>query len=106
MTSVMNGRIVFTYDEWIKNKKINNVQESPAKCAMCDGDGEHECECGDTHTCESCNGTGEMENQHKVYELALREEIQRLNAWIDGDKTIHPTIDKTEGLCGCRLCQN
>lgn len=30
-------------------------------CVECDGTGEHECSCGDTHECHGCNGVPTVE---------------------------------------------
>lgn len=32
--------------------------ELEIECATCDGFGTHECDCGHSHSCEDCGGTG------------------------------------------------
>lgn len=36
--------------------KRNGVKK--IRCDFCDGEGEHECECGAEHECHQCGGTG------------------------------------------------
>lgn len=31
-------------------------------CDICDGTGDHECECGHLHRCENCDGYGELDD--------------------------------------------
>ena len=48
---------------FIKNSEriaemIEAEKFKPSKCWLCDGTGEHECECGDEHECSWCLGVG------------------------------------------------
>lgn len=44
-----------SFDQWLKANPDLPQQES---CPVCEGDGRHECECGHSHRCENCVGTG------------------------------------------------
>ncbi len=33
-------------------------EEEPEQCDTCLGEGDHECDCGHTHDCDECDGTG------------------------------------------------
>lgn len=81
MTRVIDGAKVFDYSEWIKLPEVINMLNESGECSTCYGSGEHECECGDTHTCGACNGTGNNINLREHYEHMLREEIKKLSAW-------------------------
>lgn len=58
------------FEDWLAISDVREYlelefknQESEEDCPYCDGDGEHECECGDTHTCLGCNGSGRDSDQ-------------------------------------------
>ena len=36
----------------------DHPKEEPEQCDTCLGDGDHECDCGHTHDCDDCDGTG------------------------------------------------
>jgi hypothetical protein len=85
MTTIYSGIKVLTYAEWIKLPAVKEMGATLKDCVVCDGAGDHECECGDTHECRACSGTGKCENFHDIYEAILRSEIVSLKLWIDGD---------------------
>jgi hypothetical protein len=41
------------------------------RCGECDGDGIHECECGDQHNCGGCDGSGY--NDIRIEEMTVPE---------------------------------
>jgi hypothetical protein len=45
-----------TPDEWLSVN--NDLEETAEECDECMGSGEHECDCGNTHECSACDGTG------------------------------------------------
>jgi hypothetical protein len=86
MTRLYQGVKVLTYEESIKLPLIPEAGLKQERCDVCDGMGDHECECGDTHECRACDGTGYAYKTHADYVGALRSEIEHLQAWITGDK--------------------
>ena len=84
MTKVYDGVTVLTYDEWQKKPEVKEMYGETAECSICDGTGEHECECGDTHECGACDGSGKSIDLREMYEKELRDEIGRLHAWQEG----------------------
>ena len=93
MTKIIDGLHVLTYDEWIKTPEISNMLEEAEECLTCDGEGIHECECGDTHDCGNCSRTGKskIEDLSDEYNRTLRNELQKLIAWKKGLKTKNPS---------------
>jgi hypothetical protein len=95
MTTIYDGVKVLTYDEWSKRPAvINDLLGELEDCPTCEGEGEHECDCGDTHDCGACNGSGKSENYRYVYESLLRKEIMELSLWIAGIPIKVPSIEK------------
>ena len=82
---VVDGIHVLTYDEWVKRADVSDMLLDVEDCPTCDGDGEHECECGHTHDCGACMGSGKSEDFRELYESSLREELKNLLAWKNGD---------------------
>lgn len=71
-----------TFDQWLEI----NPQPPVENCPMCDGSGEHECECGHTHACGVCDGTGRAGPDYLVlarqqYEREKAADVARLAAW-------------------------
>jgi DnaJ-class molecular chaperone len=85
MTQLIEGIRVLKYEEWVNLPSVKQMGATLKKCDTCYGDGEHECECGDTHECQACGGSGKEENYRDIYEAILRDEIQRLKGWISGE---------------------
>jgi hypothetical protein len=83
MTKVIDGVRVLEFDEWHKKPSVIELENEIPKCEMCD-DGEHECECGDTHDCGRCHGTGKEESLKDIYTRALKKELEKLLAWREG----------------------
>lgn len=81
---------VLTFEEWVKNPEVA-LMKAEVTCDECNGTGEHECECGDTHTCGYCDGDGKSVNFRETYEQTLRDEIERLRRWVDGVKIEEPS---------------
>jgi hypothetical protein len=84
MTKVIEGVKVLTYDEWQKLPEVLEMFGTLNECSTCDGEGVHECECGHTHTCNACDGSGKENDFRDIYETKLRDEIRKLIAWRDG----------------------
>lgn len=86
MTTIFQGVKVLTYAEWITLPSVKEMGASLDDCDVCDGRGEHKCECGNTHECPACDGAGKVENMRDIYEARLRSEIENLQSWVSGDK--------------------
>jgi len=84
MTKIIQDMTVYTYNEWFKLPAVQEMYGKLKDCPTCDGEGEHECECGDTHDCNACGGSGKEKDNREIYEHLLREEIKSLHGWIDG----------------------
>lgn len=73
-----------TFEEWVvANPDISDDEES--ECPHCDGEGEHECECGDTHPCGNCDGTGKTGDgatQKEKYKIQKAIDEARLDKWL------------------------
>jgi len=82
---------VLKFEQWRNKPEVAEMYAQVDECGMCDGSGEHECSCGDTHECGQCNGAGKERDLREIYERELRTEIQHLREWIDGTKTKTPT---------------
>ena len=95
MTKVYDGVTVLTYDEWQKKPEVSALYAEVDECDMCHGTGDHDCECGDTHTCGKCNGAGKEMNLREMYERELRDEIKRLRAWSEGKGIRNPSSGLT-----------
>lgn len=91
MTKVYDGVTVLTYDEWQKKPEVKGLYEESDECDVCEGSGEHTCECGNTHECEECDGSGKEINLREMYEKVLRDEIKRLRAWQEGKAIRNPS---------------
>lgn len=91
MTKVIDGITVLTYEEWKKSPAIKELADSIEVCDTCDGTGEHECDCGDTHECGACDGSGKLQDICDVYERLLRGELEKLLQWRDGLPIKHPS---------------
>ena len=89
MTAVIDGITVLTYEEWFKLPDVKKLYEEleDNECGYCYGSGEHTCDCGDTHDCHECGGSG-CENPSRdirgMYEAALRNELEKLLQWREG----------------------
>ena len=66
---LLSGRLEFGNPDQIRasnfikeSERIAEMIEAqeikPFKCSMCNGTGEHECDCGDEHPCQSCREMG------------------------------------------------
>lgn len=81
---VINGVHVLTLDEWKKIPAVKELEAEFEPCPECHGDGTHECDCGDVHDCHECDGEGKTITLDKVYQQALREELEKLLQWREG----------------------
>ena len=52
-------------------------------CEDCDGDGAHECSCGDTHRCRTCNGEGSSPGTTKCEECNGTGKVTNLEFPVD-----------------------
>jgi len=84
MTKVIDGMHVLTYEEWKKRPAVVEMLRTAPECESCNGDGHHECNCGNDHECNTCDGTGKTINYRNEYEFRLRAEIRNLQKWILG----------------------
>ncbi len=83
-----------SFEEWEalpENQKLKEqLLEEETDCEECNGEGEHECECGDVHTCLACDGTGKEEYgelsveqaMKSIYKKQLADEKEKLNKWM------------------------
>ena len=60
-------------------------------CDHCNGEGEHECNCGDIHDCHFCDGTGKEygfdsieKKARDIYESYLYADKKKLERWTQG----------------------
>lgn len=81
MTKIINGIHVRTYEEWILILEVKEIVETLEECTVCDGEGTHECKCGDTHSCGNCLGDGKQDNLQDMYNKEVKEELQKLLIW-------------------------
>ncbi len=82
---ILDGVHIFTYDEWKRKPEVSDELLDVEDCLTCDGEGEHECECGHKHDCVACNGSGKTEDFREIYEAQLRDELKKLLSWKTGD---------------------
>jgi hypothetical protein len=95
MSKIIDGVHVLTYDEWKNKPEVADELLDVEECSTCDGDGVHECECGDTHDCMVCSGSGKAVDFRERYEAILRDELKKLLAWKNGEP-IKPNNRVTE----------
>ena len=81
MTNIIDGIHVFTYEEWSKRSDVSEMLSQSEDCPTCGGEGEHQCECGDTHECRACSGDGKTTDFREKYESLLRDELNKLLTW-------------------------
>lgn len=92
MAQLFDGVHVRTFEEW-KALPGNELSDLDETCYICDGEGKHRCECGHSHECAECDGSGttrDSQDARKVYEKELRDEIERMKDFINGFPTKHP----------------
>ena len=85
MTAHIDDVTVMTFIEWECLPEVKKMYDEAPICERCDGNGQHECECGDTHECVACHGSGKIINLRNIYEKQLRSEIERLRSWKKGE---------------------
>ena len=71
---------VYTYEEFIRSNNITD-EERYETCDICNGEGEHTCDCGYTHDCEECNGEGRLDIIKTEYERLCKEQSMKLEEW-------------------------
>ena len=81
---VIDGVHVLTLEEWKNTPAVKEREAEFEDCPECNGDGTHECECGNVHDCHECDGEGKTSTLDKVYQSELRAELQKLVLWRDG----------------------
>lgn len=91
MSKKVNGHSVLTYQEWLECPGVKDLLASTYDdCPVCDGEGEHVCECGDSHGCSTCGGEGQENNLRELYEATLLDQLQKIKLWMEGKKIEHP----------------
>lgn len=91
MTTVIDGVKVLEFKEWEKRPAVQDLYGQIDECDICYGSGDHECDCGDTHDCGACGGSGKEKDIRDVYETMLQNELKKLIAWREGIAIKHPS---------------
>lgn len=81
---LFEGVTVLSFNAWKDQEGVHELLLDAGECDVCHGAGSHDCECGDTHECRACEGTGHQIKLRDLYEKELRAEIHKLRAWRDG----------------------
>ena len=81
---VIDGIHVLSFEEWKKIPSVLEMEEGFEDCPTCGGDGKHECDCGNIHDCNDCDGNGKSQNLDKIYREELRKELQLFLDWKNG----------------------
>ena len=70
-----------TFLEWCRDNEdlVNEIREQAKlmECETCEGTGRHECECGHTHTCLQCKGTGKINGVTDPVKQKYNEIVER-----------------------------
>lgn len=90
----------------VKDQRLKLECECAVKCSACRGRGEHKCDCGDSHDCYKCNGSGSTYDPacEKCRGVGLREHVVRNGylrfgrAWFDA-KYISLVRDALGDVC-------
>lgn len=74
-----------SFNQWKLENADMLADLLPEDCDICEGSGEHDCECGHTHTCRACHGTGRLNGAKDVsrdlYENYLKKDKEKLARW-------------------------
>lgn len=87
MCKVVDGFTVYTFDEWKELPEVKEIAEQiedkSEKCSECNGEGDHECECGHRHECGFCDGKGTtgIGTLKDLYEEELSKELKKMLEW-------------------------
>ena len=82
---------VKTFKQWTADNAdmLEELEATPTICDVCDGDGRHECDCGDMHHCRNCHGSGKLNTNiaQDLYHKYLSGDAERIKRW--GKEPIH-----------------
>lgn len=70
----------YTFEQFIEMNQIPD-DERFDECEVCNGEGDHECECGDVHECSNCHGAGKIDNLKIGYDRMCKEEDKKWEEW-------------------------
>jgi DnaJ-class molecular chaperone len=81
----------FTFQEWCSaNPEIKELH-SDDECLECDGEGEYECNYGDYHECNFCDGTGKnnkVVTLEEIYKDQRKKDEELLLKWTAGQARV------------------
>jgi DnaJ-class molecular chaperone len=79
----MSERHVMTFEEW--KKRNPDIEEDTDECPECNGEGEHECDCGDLHECGFCDGTGVVGGKtlQEIFYDQYKRDMKALERWLE-----------------------
>lgn len=60
--------------------------DGSGECSSCEGSGDHECECGDQHSCRDCDGSGDCDMCHGTGYERMRQRAVAKNSPNDRDR--------------------
>jgi RecJ-like exonuclease len=81
---------ILSFKAWMKQNEelVNALKSTERDCQYCDGDGKHECDCGNLHDCRNCDGTGKEDGSDSadsrlrdVYDKKRITELAGLASW-------------------------
>ena len=70
----------YTFEEWLAVADLSD-EDRYEECETCNGEGTHECDCGDEHACRQCNGAGKLDIAKQEYNLLKRENEKKWKEW-------------------------
>ena len=72
----------YTYGQFLEVNGISD-EERFKECDECDGEGYHECSCGDEHDCKACDGKGKRDIMRDMYDvLCKKQEYPLYLSWV------------------------
>jgi RecJ-like exonuclease len=72
-----------TFEQWKQaNPDVVDIEDT---CDECGGDGMHTCDCGDTHDCGYCSGTGKIKEVaiEDIYNRQLAKDKAKLEKYLN-----------------------
>lgn len=70
----------YTYEEYLRHNQISN-EERYEQCENCNGTGECQCACGNSHDCNECNSTGKIDTEIEEYYRKKEEQRKKYEEW-------------------------